>query len=107
MTFDQENPTHRFLMALAIAGLLTFAVWGLWMSIGFILGALGWLASTVGGWLTSASNGMTNIHANVAYVALGCGAVVGAIIGFSVRVDKLWERLSKGKSQAEETTPAS
>lgn len=106
MTLDQENPTHRVLVALMVAAFITFVVWGVWMSIGFILGAIGWLASTVGGWLTSASATMTNVHANVAYIALGCGAIVGAVLGFSIRVDRFWARLSRSKRAAEETTPA-
>ena len=106
MTFDQENPTHRIVVAIIVAGLITFAVWGIWMSVGFILGAFGWLLSTIGGWLTAASGTMTNVHANVAYIALGCGAIAGMIIGFSTRVDKLWGRLSKDKPQAEQTPPS-
>ena len=30
----------------------------------------------------------------VALVGLGCGAVVGVIIGFNLRADRLWNRLS-------------
>ena len=102
MHFDQENPTHRTVFALGVAALITFAVWAVWMSIGFILGAVGWLAAKFGAGLLAASAAMNKVHVNVAWIALGCGAIVGTIIGFSVRVDRLWDRLAKKKRSAEE-----
>ncbi len=105
MQFDQQNPTHRALFALAVAALVTFVVWGVWMSLGFILGAVGWLLSTVGSWLHTASTTMTGIHAEVALIGLGCGAIVGTVVGFSVRVDRLWERLVKQRKQSVKEAP--
>lgn len=102
MKFDQENPGHRAVFAFGVAALITFSVWGVWMSIGFILGALGWLAAKIGAGLLAASATMNNVHVNVAWIAAGCGAIVGTILGFSIRVDRVWDRFAKKKPPAEE-----
>ncbi len=106
MKFDQTDPTHRILFALGVAALITFAVWGVWMSLGFVLGAAGWLASKIGEGLLAVSSKMSAVHVNVAWVALGCGAILGTIIGFSLRVDRLWDRFAKGKRPVEERPSA-
>jgi hypothetical protein len=102
MKFDQTDPMHRIGFALAVAALVTFGVWGGWMSIGFLLGAIGWVTSKIGEGLLSASSTMSAVHVNVAWIALGGGAIVGTIIGFSLRVDRLWERFAKRKPAVEE-----
>jgi len=106
MKFDQTDPTHRVVFALGVAALITFAVWGVWMSLGFVIGAVGWLANWIGEGLLAASAKMNAVHVNVAWIALGCGAIVGTIIGFSLRVDRLWDRFAKRKSSAEERPSA-
>lgn len=107
MKFDQTDPVHRIGFAIAVAALITFAVWAAWMSIGFVLGAIGWVASKIGGGLLAASGKMSAVHVNVAWVALGGGVIVGTIIGFSLRVDRLWERFAKRKPPVEENpTPS-
>ena len=45
MKFDQHDPAHRAVFALSVAALITFVVWGVWMSLGFVIGAIGWVAS--------------------------------------------------------------
>ena len=102
MKFDQKAPTHRTVVAILVAGLITFAVWGVWMSLGFVIGAIGWVASKIGAGLLAASTKMTAVHVNVAWIALACGAVVGTIIGFSLRIDRIWDRFAKGKRSAED-----
>jgi len=106
MNFDQKDPTHRTVVALLVAALITFAVWGVWMSLGFVLGAVGWLASKVGAGLLATSTQMTAVHANVAWIALGCGVIAGTILGFSIRVDRFWDRLAKRKPPVEERPSA-
>ena len=106
MKFDQKDPTHRTCVALLVAALITFAVWGVWMSLGFVIGAVGWLTSKIGAGLLAASATMSNVHVNVAWIALGCGAIVGTIIGFSIRFDRLWDRWAKGRRSAGERPSA-
>lgn len=107
MQFDQENPTHRAVVALLMAGLITFALWGVWMSLGFIIGVTGWLAQTIGTFFLSVSSRMTAAHVTVAWVGLACGVIFGSIIGFSIRVDRLWEKLGKGKKPIDGESTAS
>ncbi len=106
MKFDQGNPTHRTVVALLVAALITFAVWGAWMSLGFLIGAFGWLASKIGAGLLAAAAKMNAVHINVAWIALGCGVIVGTIIGFNLRIDRLWDRFAKGKRSAGERPSA-
>ena len=103
MKLDQENPTHRIVVALLITALVTFAVWGVWMSLGFLIGAVGWVASKIGAGLLAAASKMRAVHGSVAWIALGCGAIVGTIIGFNLRIDRLSDRFVKGKRSIEET----
>ena len=70
MKFDQTDPTHRTVVALLAAALITFAVWGVWMSVGFLIGAAGWLASKIGAGLLAVAAKMTATHMNVAWIAL-------------------------------------
>jgi len=106
MKFDQQNPTHRAVVALGVAVLITFAVWGVWMSLGFLFGALGWVGSKIGGGLTAVAIKMNAVHVNIAWTALGCGAIVGAIVGFNLRVDRLWERFAKKEREVEQSPSA-
>ena len=103
MKFDQTDPVHRIGFAIAVAALITFAVWAAWMSIGFVLGAIGWVASKIGAGLLAAASKMRAVHGSVAWIALGCGAIVGTIIGFNLRIDRLSDRFVKGKRSIEET----
>lgn len=102
MQYEQENPAHRAVFALLVAGLIAFAVWGVWMLLSLAIGAVGWLVSTVGNWLLTGSDKMGAIHTNVAWIALACGAVVGTVIGFNIRVDRLWGRVTGKKQTVEE-----
>lgn len=95
MKLDQSNPTHRVLMAVLITGVVTFAVWGVWMSLGAVFGATGWVFARLGGIFLRAMNGITAVHGIVAWIGFGCGAVFGIIVGFNVRADRLWARLSR------------
>ncbi len=104
MKFDQHNPAHRAVFALLVAALITFVVWGVWMSLGFLIGAIGWLVSKIGAGLLAASTKMNAVHVNVAWIALGCGVIVGTIIGFSLRIDRLWDRFAKKKPPVEESS---
>jgi len=106
MKFDQTDPTHRTVVALLAAALITFVVWGVWMSLGFLIGAGGWLAGKIGAGLSAVSTKMAATHMNVAWIALGGGVIVGAIIGFNLRVDHLWNRFAKSKTSTEEHRPA-
>lgn len=100
--FDQSNPTHCVLVGLLIAGIVTFGVWSVWMSIGAVLGALGWVFSKLGQSFLWAMNGIMAVHATVAWIGLGCGVVLGALVGFNVQADRLWARLSGNGRPAEE-----
>ena len=102
MHLDQDNPTHRALVAAVVAALITFAGWGVWMSVAAIVGAIGWVADTIGGWLLATSTKMTNVHTTIAWIAFACGAVAGTILGLGVRVDRLWDRLAPKKTPVEE-----
>jgi hypothetical protein len=106
MKFDQHDPTHRAAFAVLVAALITFVVWGVWMSLGFVIGAVGWLASKIGAGLLAASTKMTAVHVTVAWIALSCGVIIGTIIGFSLRIDRLWDRFAKRKRSVEERPTA-
>jgi hypothetical protein len=104
LKFDQTNPTHRLLMAVAAAALVTFVVWGVWMSLGAVFGGLGWVFSQLGDMCLWVMDQVTAVHGVVAWIALGCGVVVGVILGLNVRVDRFWSRLSRRPPQVSENS---
>lgn len=97
---DQEDPTHRAAFALIVVALTTFMIWGLWTSIAFVIGAAGWLAETFGGWMTALSGQMLAVHMIVAWVAIGGGAILGAIVAFNIPLDRLTRRSKRENPHA-------
>jgi hypothetical protein len=100
---DQENPTHRVLVALIVTGVVTFSVWGVWMTVGFVIGGTGWVFDKLGSGLLATMRAMWSVDGTVAWIGLACGAVIGMIFGLNPRVDRVWNRISRSGPVRETT----
>jgi len=88
MKLKRSDRTQRALVALAAAVLVTLVGWGAWMAVAFVVGAVGWVLSSVGGFFQSTMNGMLSVRTIVFWVAVGSGALLAGLIGFDVSLDR-------------------
>ena len=101
MDLVQSEKAKRIGVALGGAALVTLLMWGVWMMVAFVIGSLGWALSSVGNFMQTIMNSMTSVRGVVFWVALGSGAVLGALLGFNVSLDRIRGRLGRTRPVSE------
>ena len=97
----QKDRTRRVIVALAAAILVTLLVWGAWMIVASVIGALGWALISIGNLLQTTMSGMTSAREIVFWIALGSGALLGGLLGFNVSLDRIRNKFGRTRPVSE------
>ena len=101
MKLTENESAKRVVVAVAAAALVTLLVWGAWMIVGFVIGAVGWALSSIGNLLQTTMNHMTSVRGIVFWVALGSGSLLGGLLGFNVSLDRLRSKFRRSRPVSE------